>query len=131
MCNAVAKAKPPKNKKIVGSENVAKACLVVTRLSAIANNGTSNAVIVTCRASLNQSTAIKPSRAKPAFSLGAKGKNFNKKKNSTISAMNIMLFLWFLREDNSFISSSTLATQMNEIYVKGMLLTCNGQNSKV
>ena len=67
MCKAVAKEKPPKNKKIVGSAKATKACLVLTKSSAIANNGTNNAVTVTCNASVNQSTATKANKAKPAL----------------------------------------------------------------
>ncbi|VEH68257.1 Uncharacterised protein [Rodentibacter pneumotropicus] len=46
------------------------------------SNGTSNAVIVTCNASLSQSTAINPSNASPAFSLGEKGKILTKQKTA-------------------------------------------------
>ena len=82
--NAVARAKPPKNKKMVGSANATKACLVVTKSSAIASNGTNSAVTVTCNASVNQRIATKANNAKPAFSLGAKGKALSKIKKQAI-----------------------------------------------
>ena len=93
ICNAVAKAKPPKNKKMVGSANATKACLVVTKSSAIASNGTNRAVTVTCNASVNQRIATKANNAKPAFSLGAKGKDFNKIKKQAIASRKIIPLL--------------------------------------
>ena len=93
ICKAVAKAKPPKNKKMVGSANATKACLVVTKSSAIASNGTNRAVTVTCNASVNQRIATKANNAKPAFSLGAKGKDFNKIKKQAIASRKIIPLL--------------------------------------
>ena len=93
ICNAVAKANPPKNKKMVGSAKATKACLVVTKSSAIASKGTNSAVTVTCNASVNQRIATKANNAKPAFSLGAKGKAFSKIKKQAIASRKIIPLL--------------------------------------
>ena len=75
-CKAVANAKPPKNKKMVGSAKVDKALVVVKGTNSLlalamgmpittANTGTNKAVMVMCTASVNHKMAINVSNAKP------------------------------------------------------------------
>ena len=75
-CKAVAKAKPPKNKKMVGSAKVAKALVVVKGTNSLlafsigipmmtANTGTNKAVMVMCTASVSHKMAMNVSKAKP------------------------------------------------------------------
>ena len=52
-----------------------------------------SAVTVTCNASVNQRIATKANNAKPAFSLGAKGKAFNKIKKQAIASRKIIPLL--------------------------------------
>ena len=62
---AVAMAKPPKNKKIVGFAKASNALLVFSNPKSIANTGTKSAVIVMCKASVSHKIATKASKAKP------------------------------------------------------------------
>ena len=77
MCRAVAKAKPPKNRKMIGSENpdIAFSMLIATispvlgsfmgMPMSIAKTGTSKAVTVMCTASVSHSTATNVNSAMP------------------------------------------------------------------
>ena len=63
--SAVAMAKPPKNKKMVGLAKACKADLVVSKPNSIAITGIESAVIVMCIASVSHKIATKAKRARP------------------------------------------------------------------
>lgn len=74
--SAVASAKPPKNRKMMGSANDAMALAVVTpgMPSVSAPTGTSSAVTVTCTASVSHSTATNSSSTRPLRAASSKGR---------------------------------------------------------
>ena len=92
--NAVASAKPPKNKKIVGSAKATRA----SRLSANPNRtdriGTNNAVMVTLTASVSHRMATNASKDNPLFSAGAKGSVLSRIKKRATSERNIIVCLF-------------------------------------
>ena len=75
-----AKAKPPKNKKIIGSEKWDKALGRVKIPVTVAKKGTSKAVTLTCKASLSHNQAITATKANPAATSASRG---NQKRITT------------------------------------------------
>ena len=71
MCNALARAKPPKKTKITGSAKPASAApvLILGILNTTASTGTSSAVIVMCTASVSHSKPTNNKIAKPLLAL--------------------------------------------------------------
>ena len=92
--NAVAIAKPPKNKKMVGSAKATSASRLFTNPSNTDKIGTNSAVIVTFTASVNHKIATNANNAKPLLAAGSKGRTFNKTKKRITSARNTTAFLF-------------------------------------
>ena len=92
--NAVAIAKPPKNKKMVGSAKATSASRLFTNPSNTDKIGTNSAVIVTFTASVNHKIATNANNDKPLLAAGSKGRTFNKTKKRITSARNTTAFLF-------------------------------------
>ena len=88
--NTAAITNPPKNIKIMGSENGAKAALVERTLSIMAKIGTIREVTVILKASVSQSIPTKINNANPLFSCVENGKILSKVKNSMRSRARII-----------------------------------------
>ena len=75
--NAVASAKPPKNRKTMGSAKGAKALVVVRpgMPSSSAPTGASRAVTASGRASVSHSTPMNTSSARPFLAASSNGRN--------------------------------------------------------
>ena len=83
---------------MVGSAKATNARLESTKPNKIDSTGIKRAVIVTCKASVSQSTATNASSAKALFGAGSKGKkNHIKNKNHRIaiifSLLSVVVYL--------------------------------------
>ena len=76
---------------MVGSAKATNARLESTKPNKIDSTGIKRAVIVTCKASVSQSTATKASSAKALFGAGSKGKKANNVKNKITSKIKIVV----------------------------------------
>ena len=76
---------------MVGSAKATNARLESTKPNKIDSTGIKRAVIVTCKASVSQSTATNASSAKALFGAGSKGKKANNVKNKITSKIKIIV----------------------------------------
>ena len=93
ICSAVAKAKPPKNRKMVGSANATSAFLVSVNPIAMAKIGINSAVTVTFNASVNHKIPTKTNKVKPLLTCGSNGRLNSKINEIRISTPRIRLDL--------------------------------------
>ena len=111
---------------MVGSAKATSACLDLTNPNPIANKGISKAVMVTCSASVSQSTATKTNKASPLLASGVKGKTFNKIKKRTTSAIKMRL----LRKFELLVGALVVIRASHKNKLNGNILRKSGNLNK-